>query len=106
MYRDAWRMQREFFYDPHFHGLDLAAAEKKYEPFLAGVSSRSDLNYLFAEMLGDITVSHLGWGEERRPRCGAWPRACWARTSPSTAGDTGSRESTTVKTGTRSSARR
>ena len=67
MYRDAWRMQREFFYDPHFHGLDLAAAEKKYEPFLAGVSSRSDLNYLFAEMLGDITVSHLGVGGGTTP---------------------------------------
>ena len=62
MYREAWRIQREFFYDPNFHGLDLAAAEKKYEPFLERVASRSDLNYLFAEMLGDITVSHLGVG--------------------------------------------
>ncbi len=62
MYREAWRIQREFFYDARLHGLDLAAAEKKYEPFLAGVSSRSDLNYLFAEMLGEVTVSHLGVG--------------------------------------------
>jgi tricorn protease len=30
MYREAWRLQRDFFYDPGFHGLDLAAAEKKY----------------------------------------------------------------------------
>ncbi|HSK09053.1 MAG TPA: PDZ domain-containing protein, partial [Vicinamibacterales bacterium] len=62
MYREAWRIQREFFYDPNFHGLDIAAAEKQYEPFLDRVASRSDLNYLFAEMLGDITVSHLGVG--------------------------------------------
>jgi tricorn protease len=62
MYREAWRIQREFFYDPGYHGLDLAAAEKRYEPFLEGVASRSDLNYLFAEMLGEITVSHLGAG--------------------------------------------
>ena len=62
MYREAWRIQREFFYDANFHGLDLEAAEKKYEPFLGRVASRSDLNYLFAEMLGDITVSHLGVG--------------------------------------------
>jgi tricorn protease len=67
MYREAWRIQREFFYDARFHGLDLAAAEKKYEPFLAGVSSRSDLNYLFAEMLGEITVSHLGVGGGTMP---------------------------------------
>jgi tricorn protease len=62
MYREAWRIQREFFYDPNLHGLDLSAAEKEYEPFLASVASRSDLNYLFAEMLGNITVSHLGVG--------------------------------------------
>ncbi len=62
MYREAWRIQREFFYDPNFHGLDLAAAEEQYEPFLGRVASRSDLNYLFAEMLGNITVSHLGVG--------------------------------------------
>jgi tricorn protease len=67
MYREAWRVEREFFYDPHFHGLDLAVAEKKYEPFLQGVASRSDLNYLFAEMLGEITVSHLGVGGGRMP---------------------------------------
>lgn len=67
MFREAWRIQREFFYDPNFHGLDLAAAEKRYEPFLAGVSSRSDLNYLFAEMLGNITVSHLGVGGGTMP---------------------------------------
>ena len=34
MYHDAWRIQREFFYDPGLHGLDLAAAIKKYEPYL------------------------------------------------------------------------
>jgi tricorn protease len=62
MYREAWRIQREFFYDPNYHGLDIAASEKRYEPFLERVASRSDLNYLFAEMLGDITVSHLGVG--------------------------------------------
>jgi tricorn protease len=67
MYREAWRIQREFFYDPRFHGLDLAAAEKKYEPFLEGVASRSDLNYLFAEMLGELTVSHLGVGGGTTP---------------------------------------
>jgi len=67
MYREAWRIQREFFYDPGYHGLDLAAAEKRYEPFLEGVASRSDLNYLFAEMLGEITVSHLGVGGGTTP---------------------------------------
>ena len=62
MFREAWRIEREFFYDPNAHGLDLAAAEKKYEPFLEHLASRRDLNYLFADMLGELTVGHLGAG--------------------------------------------
>jgi tricorn protease len=67
MYREAWRIQREFFYDANLHGLDLVASEKKYEPFLARVASRSDLNYLFSDMLGEVTVSHLGVGGGAMP---------------------------------------
>jgi len=75
MYREAWRIQRDFFYDPALHGLDLPAMTKRYEPFLAAVSSRGDLNYLFAEMMGELTASHLGVGggsspEVRRVRGG------------------------------------
>lgn len=59
MYKEVWRIERDFFYDPGFHGLDLAAAEKKYEPYLTAVAHRADLNYLFAEMLGELSVGHL-----------------------------------------------
>jgi tricorn protease len=67
MYREAWRMERDFFYDAGFHGLDLAAAEKRYAPFVEGIASRNDLNYLFAEMLGNLAVSHLGVGGGDQP---------------------------------------
>jgi tricorn protease len=60
MYHEAWRVERDYFYDGGFHGLDLKAAEKRYEPFVDGIGSRADLNYLFAEMLGNMVVSHLG----------------------------------------------
>jgi len=59
MYHEVWRVERDFFYDPGYHGLDLTAAEKKYAPYLASIGSRQDLNYLFAEMLGELTVGHL-----------------------------------------------
>jgi tricorn protease len=62
MYYDAWRIQREFFYDPNLHGLDLTAAIKTYEPYLESVMSRRDLNYIFADMMGEITVGHLSVG--------------------------------------------
>ncbi len=59
MYRETWRIERDFFYDPHFHGLDLTAAEQFYAPYVDGISTRNDLNYLFEEMLGNMTVGHM-----------------------------------------------
>ena len=59
MYRETWRIERDFFYDPGHHGLDLQATARKYEPYLASVQHRADLNYLFAEMLGELSVGHL-----------------------------------------------
>ena len=59
MYHEAFRLERDFFYDPGFHGLDLKATEKKYEAYLAGVASRADLNYIFQEAMGELSVGHL-----------------------------------------------
>jgi tricorn protease len=59
MYREAWRLERDFFYDRNTHGFDLKAGEKTYEPYLRHVASRSDLTYLFYEMLGNMVVGHL-----------------------------------------------
>jgi tricorn protease len=70
MFHEAWRIQRDFFYDPHHHGLDLAKVEKKYEPYLAGLASRQDLNYLLEESLGEMTVGHMfvRGGEQPKPK--------------------------------------
>jgi tricorn protease len=59
IYHEAFRLERDFFYDPGFHGLDLAAAEKKYAAYLPGLASRDDLNYIFQEAMGELTVGHL-----------------------------------------------
>jgi tricorn protease len=59
MYRETWRIERDFFYAPNYHGLDLKATEKKYEPYVASLAHRADLSYLFQEMLGELTVGHL-----------------------------------------------
>jgi tricorn protease len=75
MYYQVWRDERDFLYDPGLHGLNLEAAKKKYEPYLDNISSRDDLNYLFEEMLGDITIGHMFVGggdipEAKRVRTG------------------------------------
>jgi tricorn protease len=59
MYHEAWRIERDFFYDPGYHGLDIAATERLYEPYLAHVASRDDLNFLFREMTGWMVVGHM-----------------------------------------------
>jgi tricorn protease len=59
MYHEVWRIERDFLYDPHFHGLDLAAAEKKYAPYVKAAGGRNDLNHLFVEMLGEVTIGHM-----------------------------------------------
>ena len=67
MYYQVWRGERDFLYDPGLHGLNLEAAQKKYEPYLESIASRDDLNYLFEEMLGEITIGHMFVGGGDRP---------------------------------------
>jgi tricorn protease len=69
MYKEVWRGERDFFYDPNLHGLDLAATEKLYEPYLNAVAHRADLNYLFTEMLNNLTIGHMFifGGDQPRP---------------------------------------
>ncbi|HTV42729.1 MAG TPA: PDZ domain-containing protein [Candidatus Sulfotelmatobacter sp.] len=62
MYHEVWRIERDFFYNPHFNGLDIAEAERVYEPYLDRVASRDDLNDLFRQMIGNLTAGHL-WVE-------------------------------------------
>ncbi len=59
MFHEALRIERDFFYDPGLHGLDLKAAEARYAPFLEGIASRGDLNYLFEDVLGELTCGHV-----------------------------------------------
>jgi tricorn protease len=69
MYAEAWRIQRDFIYDPNLHGLDLKATEAMYRPYLDSVAHRGDLNYLFTEMLGQTVVGHtfIGGGDLPEP---------------------------------------
>jgi tricorn protease len=67
IYNETWRIERDFFYDPHYHGLDLDKVKKKYAPYLDGIASRDELTYLFEECLGEMTVGHMFIGGGERP---------------------------------------
>jgi tricorn protease len=69
MFNEIWRGERDFFYDPGTHGLDIEKAKKLYAPYVEAVANRDDLNYLFREMLNQIGVGHMyiGGGDLPRP---------------------------------------
>lgn len=71
MYHEVWRIERDFFYDPHYHGYDIAAAEKRFAVYLPGIASRNDLNFLFRKMLAYMSVGHMfvrGGAEPDQPK--------------------------------------
>jgi tricorn protease len=59
MFDEIWRIERDFFYDPNMHGVNIKALAKEYEPYLDRIATRDDLNYLFSQMLGEINVGHM-----------------------------------------------
>src|SRR5262249_2096882 len=57
----------DFLYDPGAHGLDLKAAEQKYRVYLDRLASRDDLSYVFADMLGELSLGHVFVIDPRDP---------------------------------------
>ena len=59
MYREVYRIERDFLYDPGFHGYSLKAVWDKHESYLEGLGSRHDLNYLLDELLAGLSLQHV-----------------------------------------------
>lgn len=68
--RDAWRIERDYFYDPGMHGQDWSAVWERYQTYLPYISQRDDLNYLIGQLIGELCVGHAyrGGGEQTRIR--------------------------------------
>ncbi|MGB3467820.1 MAG: PDZ domain-containing protein, partial [Cyclobacteriaceae bacterium] len=58
IFTDAWRLQRDFFYDKNMHGLDWEAIRKQYEPLIDDAVTRRDVNYVLGEVIGELNASH------------------------------------------------
>ncbi len=59
MFRDAWRMERDYFYDPGMHGLDWDAVYDKYSALLPRVTDRYELDDLMAQMISELSTLHM-----------------------------------------------
>jgi tricorn protease len=58
IFDEAWRINRDYFYDPGMHGSDWPAMKDKYAAFLPHVSSRADLNRVIQWMSSELAVGH------------------------------------------------
>ncbi len=59
MYTDAWRILRDWFYDPGMHGNDWQAIHDKYLPMAEAATHRTDLDYVFGEIAGEMNAGHI-----------------------------------------------
>lgn len=59
MYVDGWRILRDWFYDPNTHGTDWLKVREKYQPWVDAVTHRSDLDYVFGEVAGELNAGHV-----------------------------------------------
>jgi tricorn protease len=70
-FTDAWRILRDWFYDPGMHGLDWNAIREKYGQLVPFVAHRADLDYILGEVAGELHAGHvyvstpIGFGVER-----------------------------------------
>ena len=58
IFDEAWRIERDFFYDPGMHGVDWKAMKARYAKFLPHVSTRDDLNYVIGELIAELCCGH------------------------------------------------
>lgn len=58
-YTDAWRIMRDWFYDPNMHGVDWPAIRSKYGALVPYLANREDLNYIMTEMGSELMAGHV-----------------------------------------------
>ncbi len=63
MYTDAWRLLRDWFYDPGMHGTDWPALREKYARLVPHMGHRSDLDFILGELGGELEAGHVYVGD-------------------------------------------
>lgn len=59
MFVEAWRLERDYFYDRGMHGVDWPKVRDKYMPLVDRVRSRDELNDLLAQMVSELSALHI-----------------------------------------------
>ncbi|SNT30836.1 tricorn protease [Granulicella rosea] len=69
LFNDAWRLERDYFYDPHMNGVDWKAMRVRYAPLVDRVSTREELNDVISQMVSELSALHtfVRGGDARMP---------------------------------------
>lgn len=67
MFNEAWRQERDFFYDPDMHQVDWPGVKERYGALIGDLSHRDDLNYVLGEMVSELATSHTYVGQGDYP---------------------------------------
>jgi tricorn protease len=71
IFNDAWRLERDFFYDPNMHGVDWKGMKERYGKLIQECGTRDDVNFVIGELISELNASHAyrGGGDvESAPR--------------------------------------
>lgn len=69
IFLDAWRLERDYFYDRNMHGVNWTAMRDRYLPLVDRVANRNELNNVIAQMVSELSALHtfVRGGDARRP---------------------------------------
>jgi tricorn protease len=58
LFTEAWRLERDYFYDPNMHGVNWQGMRERYDSLLKDAVTRWDVNYVIGELIGELSSSH------------------------------------------------
>jgi tricorn protease len=58
IFTDAWRLERDYFYDPGMHGVNWNEMRQRYGKLLEDAVTRWDVNYVIGELIAELNSSH------------------------------------------------
>jgi len=62
IFNDAWRLERDFFYDSTMHGVDWNLVKERYSKMMKGAMTREEVDFIIGEMIGELSSSHTYHG--------------------------------------------
>ena len=58
LFADAYRFERDYFYDPNMHGVDWAGLKERYVKLIDDAMTRWDVDFVLGEFIAELNASH------------------------------------------------